>query len=150
MTIAEKIMNDMKAAMKSGDKASVEALRMLRAAIKNAEIDSGKSLSEEDIMQILSKEAKRRKESAEEYQHAGRADLAEKELSELKLIEAYLPEQLSADEIQALIDEVFEEVKPASMKEMGKVMGQIMPKVKGRADGKLVQQLVQKKFNNLS
>lgn len=143
-------MEDLKAAMKGGDKVAVEALRMLRAALKNAEIDLGHELSDEEAMQVLNKEAKRRKEAAEEYKNAGRDDLYEKEMSEFRLIEKYLPEQLSPEEIQKELDLVFEELKPTSPKDMGRVMGVLMKKLKGRADGKLVQQLVQDRLKSLS
>lgn len=150
MKITDRIMEDMKSAMKSGQKDVVEALRTIRAALKNAEIDLGHELNDEEAMQVLQKEAKKRREAAEEYAAAGREDLAAKEKSELAIIEKYLPAQLTPEEIQKEIEVVFDEVKPTSPKDMGRVMGTLMKKLKGRADGKLVQQLVQERFKNLS
>jgi hypothetical protein len=150
MKITDQILEDMKSAMKSGQKHVVEALRTIRAALKNAEIDLGHALDDSEAMQVLQKEAKKRREAAEEYKAAGREDLAENELNELKIIEKYLPAQLTPEEIQQEIDVVFDELKPASPKDMGRVMGSLMKKLKGRADGKLVQQLVQERFKNLS
>lgn len=146
MSLREQISEDLKAAMKNGDRPRMDGLRFLLAAVKNAEIDKGRSLTDDELIQLLQKEAKKRKESVEEYQKAGRNDLADKELFELSLIEAYLPAQLSADEIRNEVEKVFQEVQPTSPKEMGKVMGILMKKLAGRADGKIVQQIVQERF----
>lgn len=134
----------MKAAMKSGDKLTVETLRMLRSQIKNVSISKGEELEEDDIVVILTKEAKKRKESLEMYQQGGRDDLADKEAAEIKIISTYLPEMLSEGDLEQIVKKAIEETGAESMREMGKVMGVVMPQIKGRADGKAVQELVKR------
>lgn len=147
MKVEAKLLDDMKAAMKSGDKVAVETLRMIRSQIKNASIAKGKDLSEEDVIDVLSKEAKKRKESLELFKQGGREDLAEKEQQELNIITSYLPAALSEDEVLGIIDKAIAEVGAEGMQDMGKVMGKVMPEVKGRVDGKVVQELVKKKLS---
>ena len=136
----------MKVAMKSGDKVRLETIRLLRAQLKNAQIEKGGELSEEQVIQVLISGAKKRRESIEQFTAAGREDRAEAELQELKIIEAYLPKQLDAEEIARMADAALQEVNAASIKDMGKVMGALMPRLKGQADGKLVQEIVLKKL----
>ena len=147
MGVEAKLLDDMKAAMKSGDKVAVETLRMIRSQLKNASIAKGKDLSEENVIDVLSKEAKKRKESLELFKQGGREDLAEKEQQELNIITSYLPAALSEDEVSGIIDKAIVEVGAQGMQDMGKVMGKVMPEVKGRADGKVVQELVKKKLS---
>ena len=147
MGLEQKLVDDMKSAMKSGDKMLLGSIRMLRAQLKNASIAKGKDLSDEDVIEILSREAKKRKESLELYKKGGRADLVEKEEKELAIITSYLPEQLSQDEIEKIVDEIIAETGAESLRDMGKVMGAVMQKVKGRADGKIVQEIVKKKLS---
>jgi len=147
MGLEQKLVDDMKSAMKSGDKMVLGTIRMLRAQLKNASIAKGKDLSDEDVIEILSREAKKRKESLELYKKGGRADLVEKEEKELAIITSYLPEQLSQDEIEKIVDEIIAETGVESLRDMGKVMGAVMQKVKGRADGKIVQEIVKKKLS---
>ncbi len=147
MGLEQKLVDDMKSAMKSGDKMVLGTIRMLRAQLKNASIAKGKDLSDEDVIDILSREAKKRKESLELYKKGGRADLVEKEEKELAIITSYLPEQLSQDEIEKIVDEIIAETGAESLRDMGKVMGAVMQKVKGRADGKIVQEIVKKKLS---
>ncbi len=149
MSIQEQLMEDMKAAMKAGDKLRLETIRGLRSQIKNAEIDKGRELSEEEVIQVLMNAAKKRKESIELYRQGNRMDRAEEESRELEIIQEYLPEQMSEEEIARLVDKVIKEVNASSPKDMGKVMGKIMPQVKGRADGKVVQKIVQQKLATL-
>jgi len=149
MSLEKKLLEDMKSALKGGDKIRLETIRGVRAQIKNAQIDKGGELSEEELIQVLMSAAKKRKEAIEQYAAGGRQDLVDLESQELKIIESYLPEQMGADEIARIADEVIKEVNAASVKDMGKVMGAIMPKVKGKADGKIVQQVVREKLAKL-
>ena len=147
MGLEEKLLQDMNLAMKSGDKVALETIRMVRAQLKNASIAKGEDLSEEDVIEVLSKEAKKRKESLELYKQGGREDLVEKEEKELSVIASYLPEALSQEELEEIVDKAVEETGARSLMEMGKVMGVVMPQVKGRAEGKVVQELVKKKLS---
>lgn len=149
MNLDHDLIEDMKRSMKTGDKIRVETVRGLRAQLKNAQISKGKELSDEDMIQVLSSAAKKRKESIEQFKAVGRDDRADVEQTELDIIYEYLPKQLDEKQIQQLVDSVVAEVKPTSMADMGKVMGIIMPKVKGQADGKVVQQIVRDKLSSL-
>ena len=146
MELQEKINNDMKTAMKSGDKLALETLRMVKAQIKNTAIAKGKELKDQDVIAILSNQAKRRKDSEEMYRQGGREDLAEKEAKELLIINSYLPRALSEDELAALIDEAINNSGAENASDIGKVMGLIMPQTKGRADGKIIQEMVKNKL----
>ncbi|NPA15621.1 MAG: GatB/YqeY domain-containing protein [Deferribacteres bacterium] len=146
MGVKEKIMADMKEAMKAKDMAKVSTLRLLLSEIKNKEIDKKGELSDEEIYALIQKAVKQRKESIEQYKSAGREDLVQKEEAELKILEAYLPEQLSEEELEKIIDEAIKEAEAATMKDMGKVMRLVMPRVKGRADGKVVNEMVKRKL----
>lgn len=149
MSLEQELIEDMKRSMKARDKIRVETIRGLRAQLKNAQITKSGELSEEEVIQTLSNAAKKRKESIEQFNAVGREDRADIEQQELEIIQEYLPKQMDEKEIGELISSVFEEVKPESMKDMGKIMSSIMPKVKGRADGKLVQQIVRDKLSSL-
>ncbi len=142
MGIKERLMEDMKEALRSKDKIRLSTIRMINSLIKNAEIDKRGELTEEEIVQLLRKYAKQRKEAIEMYEKGGRQDLVEKEKRELEIVESYLPEELSEEEIRKLVREVIEEVGASSPKDLGKVMKVVMPKVKGRADGSLVNRIV--------
>jgi len=144
MAFKEKIMDDLKKAMKERNEVKVRTLRMVIASIKNWEVENTKEIDDDGMIAVLTKEAKRRKEAIEEYRKAGREDLAKAEEEELKIIESYLPERMSEEEIKELVLKTVEEVKATSPKDLGKVMKVIMPKVKGRADGKLVNEMVRK------
>lgn len=136
------IQEDLKTAMKAGDTRRREVLRLLMAAFKQVEVDRRVELTAEDALGVLMSEAKKRRESIEEMQRAGREALAEQEAYELEVIESYLPRQLSREELSALIREVIVEVGAAGPKDIGNVMKALMPRVKGQADGKLVNALV--------
>ena len=139
----------MKTAMKSGDKIRLETIRGLRSQLKNMEIDKGEVLSLEDEIQVLMSAAKKRKESIEQFKAGQRFDRAEEEGRELNIIQEYLPQQMSEEEIVSLVNTVLTEVSATSPADMGKVMGKLMPQVKGRADGKIVQKIVQQKLATL-
>jgi len=142
MSLKERLKEDMKAALKAKDKEKLSVIRMLHSLIKNAEIDKRGELTDEEIISLLMKYAKQRRESIELYEKGGRQDLVEKERRELQIVESYLPKQMSEEEIRELVAKVIEEVGASSPKDIGKVMQAVMPKVKGRADGSLVNRIV--------
>lgn len=149
MSLETTLTADMKAAMKSGDKVRLSIIRQLRSKIKDAQIEKGEALTDEDVMVILKRAAKQGKDSIQQFRDGGREDRADEELAELKIIESYLPEQLGKDEIVKVVAEVVEQTGATSMQDMGKVMGTAMAKLKGQADGKLVQQVVRETLTAL-
>lgn len=144
MSLLERLNNDMKETMKSKEKDKLSVIRMIKASLQNEGIKLGKKeLSEEEELTVLSREVKQRKDSLQEFEKAGREDLVEKIRTELQYVEAYLPKQLSEEELSEIVKETISETGAASKADMGKVMAAIMPKVKGKADGSLVNKLVQ-------
>ncbi|GIP15327.1 hypothetical protein J40TS1_09690 [Paenibacillus montaniterrae] len=143
MNLSDRLTDDMKQAMKDQDKFKLATIRMMRAAVKNQEIDLKRALNDEEVLQILSREIKQRKDSLQEFKKAGRDDLVENLAAEIDIISKYLPEQLTEEEIQEIVRQTIQELGASSKADMGKVMGALMPKTKGRADGKLVNQIVQ-------
>ena len=144
MSLDQTLLNDMKQAMKNKDKETVSVIRMLRSALQNEAIKKSGSLSEEDELAVLSRELKQRKDSLQAFDKADRHDLVEKLEFEIKVLQNYLPKQLTNEELEQIIQETINEVGASSKKDFGKVMSTVMPKVKGRADGKIVNQIVQK------
>jgi uncharacterized protein len=142
----DKINADMITAMKAKDEAATSALRMLKSAIKYKEVDLKREIKDEEVIEVLSKQAKQRKESIEGFEKGGRADMAAKEKAELALIEKYLPASLNDEELVKLIEEAIKSTGAAGPKDMGKVMGALTPKIKGRADMGKVSTLVKKKL----
>lgn len=138
----------LKEAMASKDNARRDALRLVMSAIKQVEVDERKELSAEEIYTILQKEAKKRRESIDEMEKAGRTALAEQEKFELDILETFLPRQLGREEVAALARDAIAQTGAASAKDMGKVMAALMPKVKGLADGKLVNDVVRELLNS--
>lgn len=143
MSLSERLNEDMKQAMKSQDKFKLSVIRMVRAAIKNIEIDTKRTLDDNEVLDVLNREIKQRKDSLQEFEKAGRDDLAETVKAEIAVLSDYMPQQLSEEEVKAIVQQTIQETGASSKADMGKVMGALMPKVKGRADGKLVNQLVQ-------
>ncbi|QAY66307.1 GatB/YqeY domain-containing protein [Paenibacillus protaetiae] len=143
MNLSERLNDDMKQAMKNQDKFKLTTIRMVRASIKNLEIDLKRPLDDNEVLDIVSREIKQRKDSLQEFEKAGREDLATALRAEIDIISQYLPAQLTEEEIKAIVTQTIQELGASSKAEMGKVMGALLPKVKGRADGKLVNQLVQ-------
>ncbi|AHD06314.1 GatB/YqeY domain-containing protein [Paenibacillus larvae] len=143
MSLSERLNEDMKQAMKSQDKFKLSVIRMVKASIKNLEIDQHKTLDDNEVLDVLSREIKQRKDSLQEFKQAGRDDLVQKLEAEIAILMEYMPQQLSEEEIKVIVQQTIQEVGATSKADMGKVMGALMPKVKGRADGKLVNQLVQ-------
>ncbi len=143
MSLLDTINADLKNAMKRGDDAAKRALRSVKAAITRAEKDKGnRPLTDEEIIAVLRKQAKQRQDSIEAYRNAGREDLVAEEAAELAVIETYLPQLMSEEEIRELAQKVIEELGATSPRDMGKVMGRLMPQLKGKADGRLVNQVV--------
>lgn len=146
MPIKERIQDDLKTAMKTGDTQRREILRLLMSALKQVEVDRRVTLSDDDVTDILGSEAKKRRESIEEMSRAGRPDLAAQEQYELDVIETYLPEQLGRAEIEGIVSQVIAETGASGPRDIGRVMGAVMPRVRGQADGKLVSEVVRQKL----
>ncbi len=143
MGLKEQILDDIKAAMKAKEADRLSAIRMLQAAVKNREIElRPNEITETEVAGVVRKLAKQRKDSITEFEKAGRNDLADKEKFELGVLEAYLPAQLSADQVAALVDEVIKATGANSMKQMGAVVKEVVAKSGGQADGKTVSDLV--------
>ena len=142
MSIFERLDTELKAALKSGDKLKLSVVRMIKASLKNKEIDKTGKLTDEEIISVLSSMVKQRRESIEQYSSAGRTDLAEKEKNELEIVQSYLPRQLSPQEIDDLILSAIKESKALSPGDIGMVMKLVSPQIKGVADGKMVNQRV--------
>ncbi|SET64025.1 hypothetical protein SAMN05421676_106163 [Salinibacillus kushneri] len=143
MTLLERLNHDMKEAMKSKDKQALSVIRMVKASIQNEAIKLGKDqLTEEEELSVLSRELKQRNDSLQEFKSAGRDDLVEKINDELSVLQKYMPEQLSDEELAELVEDTIKAVGAESKSDMGKVMGALMPKVKGKADGSKVNKLV--------
>ena len=148
MSLKEQLTNDMKEAMKAHDKDRLAVIRMVRGAVRQQEIDGKKELGDEDVLAVISKEVKMRRDSIEEFRKGGREDLVEKTEAEIAVLMPYLPAQLSEEEIRGLVQAAVAQTGAASPKDMGKVMGVLMPKVKGRADGKTVNAIVRSMLTN--
>ena len=142
MLLMEKLTADMKEAMKQGEKERLSVIRLVRGAVRQAEIDGKKILSDDEVIGVIAKEVKMRRDSIEEFERGKRADLVKKAAEEISLLMPYLPSQLSIDEVKKIVEEAVAEVGATTAKDMGKVMGALMPRVKGRADGKLVNEIV--------
>lgn len=140
-------MQDLKTAMKNKDKRTKDTITMVRAAIKQKEVDDHVELNDDDVIQIIAKEIKERRGSIEEFQKAGRDDLIDSTKAEIDVLLNYMPEQLSEEELEAMIRKVMEENNITEKKQMGLLMKNIMPKVQGRADGKAVNAIVNRILN---
>jgi uncharacterized protein YqeY len=146
MSIKERLKADMISAMKNKEKDRLECIRFIQAAVKKQEIDTRKDLDDGAVTSILMNLAKQRKDSIEQFRKGGREDLVAKEEAELKTLQAYLPEQMSSDDLGKLVDAVIQETGAKSMKEMGAVIKGVMAKVAGRAEGSAVSEMVKKKL----
>ena len=149
MSLKEQLTEDMKTAMKAKaeGKQRLAVIRMVRSAIRQAEIDGKTELDDAGVVTIISKEVKSRRDSIEEFKKGGREDLVAQNEAEIAVLMPYLPQQLSEDEVRALVKTAVKQTGASSQKDMGKVMGALMPKVKGRADGKLVNTIVRAMLN---
>ena len=144
--MVEKLNKDMIEAMKSKDKDRLVVIRMVKAALKQEQIDHKKEINDDLLIDVVNKQIKKRKDSIKELEKGNRTDLVEKTQKEIDVLMAYLPEQLSKEEVEKIINEIFEEVKPESQKDMGKVMKEAQAKLKGKADMKEVSTIIREKL----
>ncbi|MCX7678037.1 MAG: GatB/YqeY domain-containing protein [Spirochaetes bacterium] len=149
MGLLERIESDLRDSIRNKNEEVMRTLRMLKSDIMYEKAKGSGDLTEEKLIEIVKRAAKKRKEAIEEFRKAGRTDLIEKETSELAIIERYLPTQLAADEIERIIDEKLKSLGEVSKKDFGKIMGIIMKDLKGQADGALVKEILTKKIENL-
>lgn len=149
MSLREQIDQDMKLAMKSQDKERLNVIRMVKSAVQLAGIELKRELTDEDVVDVVSKQIKMRKDSISEFEKANRSDLVEQYSREVEILETYMPEQLSLEEVSQLIDEVFEKVQPTSQKQMGLIMKEVTPKVKGKFDMGSVSKIIKDKLSSL-
>ena len=147
MNLKEKLLSDMKKAMKSKDSLKLGTIRSVIAAVKNQEIDLRKDLDEEDVLTIVSREVKKRKEAASLYKKGRRPELEDKEIQEMKILQTYLPEQVSEEDLRQRIQQVIEETGAEGMKDFGKIMKTIVPEFKGKADNALIKELASEFLN---
>lgn len=143
MSLGERLNDDMKQAMRNQDKFKLSVIRMIRSTIKNVEIDLKRTLDDNEVLDILNREIKQRKDSLQEFEKADRGDLADTVRKEIEVIAVYMPQPLTEEEIHAIVQQTIQETGASSKADLGKLMSALMPKVKGRADGKMVNQLVQ-------
>lgn len=146
MSLKDRIQQDVKDAMRAKDKERLAAIRLITAAIKQREVDERIELDDEQVLLVLDKMCKQRRESISQFEKAGRDDLVSKEVSELEIIQDYLPKQLDDEEIAALIDAALVETGASSIKDMGKVMGQLKPQLQGRADMSAVSAMIKSRL----
>lgn len=144
--MVEKLKQDMVEAMKNKEKERLTVIRMVKAAMDQEHIDRKREINDELLIDVVNKQIKMRKDSISEFDKAGRVDLVEKTQSEVNVLMAYLPEQLSSEEVSKIIDEIFAEVKPEGQKDMGKVMKEATVKLKGKADMKEVSNIIKEKL----
>jgi len=144
--MVEQLNKDMIDAMKAKDKDRLTVIRMVKAALKQEQIDHKKEINDDLLIDVVNKQIKMRKDSITEFEKGGRKDLVDKTQAEIDILMKYLPEQLSHDEVVKIIDEVFAEVKPSSVKDMSKVMKEATAKLKGKADMKEVSTIVKEKL----
>lgn len=138
MALKEKLMEDLKLSMKDKDTVRKNTVQSVRAAIKQVEVDNRVELSDDDIIGVIAKEAKKRKDVLPEYEKSGRTDLIDELKKEIEILMGYLPSQLTKEELGEIVKNAIAEVGASSMKDMGKIMANVMPKIKGRADGGMV------------
>lgn len=148
MGLLQTLQDEVKQALKAKDTLKLSVIRMLISEIKKVQIDKKKELSDEEIVEVIQRYAKQRKESIKQYKDVGREDLAQKEEKELEIVSKFLPKQLSEEEIVKIVEQVIKETVASSMRDMGKVMKIVMEKVKGRADGSIVSKIVKEKLSN--
>lgn len=149
MSLKDQLAEDLKDAMRQGDDTRKSALRMAIAAIKNAEVAAIKQFADAEVIGVIGKQAKQRRESIEEFRKANRQDLVDKEAAELKVLEAYLPAQMSREDVVAIATKVLEEVGAKGPSDKGRVMAALMPRLAGQADGKIVNEVVTELIANL-
>lgn len=144
MSQVDKLQEDMKLALKSGDALRLSTIRLLRSSVSYARIDKGGELTDDEVLGVLAKAAKQRRESIEAAESGGREDVAEKERAEFSIINEYLPKQLDEAEIEAIVRQIASEVGANDLNDRGKVMGPLMQRIRGQADGRLASQVVER------
>lgn len=147
MSLQQRLLEDMKTALKAGQKERLAAIRLLRAQLKDAEIAKGGELSPDEELQVLTSAVKKRKESIEAFASAGRNDLLQREEEQLAVIQSYMPKQLSPEEIEQELEAIISQLGATGMKDLGRVMAEAMRRLRGRADGKLVQELARRRLS---
>ncbi len=147
MGLEERLIEEMKQAMKSNDKTRLSTIRMIRSTVKNKEIELRKPLDDDAILRVIQGMVKKNEDSIEQFKAGGRMDLVEKETKEIEIMKSYLPQPLSREEVLRVIDQTIEETKASSLKDLGKVMKTVMPKLGGKVDGTLVNQLVKERLS---
>ena len=148
MTLKKQIDSEMIAAAKAKDSIKLGAIRMIKTALHNKEIDAKRELNDAEILQVLSSIVKQRKDSIEQFKTGNRQDLVEKEEAELKVVQAFMPQQMSAEAVEAEVVKAISEAGATSAKDMGKVMKVLMPRITGKADGKMVSDIVKAKLSS--
>jgi uncharacterized protein YqeY len=148
MTLEDRLVEEMKQAMKSSDKLRLSTIRMIRTAVKNKEIEQRKPLDDEGIIRVIQGMVRKSEESVEQFKAGGRMDLVEKETKEIETMKSYLPQPLSREDVLKIIDQAIEETQATSLKDLGKVMKSLMPKLGGKADGALVNQWVKERLSS--
>lgn len=148
MSLVEKINDDMKSAMKSQDKEKLNVIRMVKSAIQLAKIELKHELSDEEVIDVVAKQIKMRKDSISEFEKAKREDLVEQYNQEIAILTEYMPEQLSLEEVLVIIDDAFEKINPTSPKQMGLIMKEVTPLVKGKYDMGEVSKIIKEKLNS--
>ncbi|HSQ33805.1 MAG TPA: GatB/YqeY domain-containing protein [Peptostreptococcaceae bacterium] len=144
MSLKSRLQDDLKLAMKNKDTVKKSVVTLIRSAIKQYEVDNRVELNDDQVIDVIAKQLKQGRDSLAEFQKAGREDLVQQIEAEIEVLKEYLPQQLSEEELEAIVKETIAEVGATSSKDMGKVMSAVRPKVKGRADGKLINELVKK------
>ena len=147
MSLEERLVQEMKEAMKSNYKLRLSTIRMIRSTVKNKEIELRKPLDDGEIQKAIQGMVRKGEESVEQFKLGGRMDLVEKESKEIEILKSFLPQALTREEILKIIDETIEETQSTSLKDIGKLMKSVMPKLQGKADGKLVNQLVKERLS---
>lgn len=146
MTLSEKINDDLKEAMKNRDSFRLGVIRMVKGAMQLEKPNPREELTDDDVIKVISKQIKMRKEAIEQFAKAGRDDLVTQNEKEIEILSSYMPKQLSDEELNQIIDKVFEDIKPTSVKDMGNIMKNITPLIKGRADMSLVNKIVKERL----
>ena len=148
MSLAERITEDVKIAMKNQDKEKLNVIRMVKSAIQLAKIEAKHDLSDEEVIDVISKQIKMRKDSIVEFEKASRTDLAENYRKEIEILKEYMPEQLSIEKVKEIVDNAFDKIKPTSPKQMGMIMKEVTPQIKGKFDMGEVSKIIKEKLSS--
>ncbi len=147
MGLEERLVEEMKQAMKSNDKIRLSTIRMVRSAVKNREIEQRKKLEDDDVLRVIQGMVRRGEESIEQFQAGGRIDLVQKEQKEIEILKSFFPPSLSHEEVLKIIEQSIAETQASSLKDLGKVMKSLMPKLGGKVDGRMINQLVKERLS---